>query len=82
MICLVMQGTNPFLITCLYNICFYNIGFIESNNGPFKIQEMQLLGKARLLIMWTSQESSWTLGFLGDLDSLGPLDPLGELLDS
>ena len=48
---------NPLLITCLYNIFFYNAGFIGSNNGPFTIQEMQLRGKA--------QGSSWTLGSLG-----------------
>ena len=51
------------LITRLYKIFFYNAGFIGSNNRPFIIQEMQLHGKARLLILWTSQEKlldTWT----------------------
>ena len=52
------------LITCLYKTYFYNIGFISSNDGLFTIQEMQLRGKARLLITWTSQGKlldTWTL---------------------
>ena len=62
------------LITCLYELCFYNAGFISSNNGPFTIKDMQLRGKAQLLIIWTSQGSSWTLGPFGNLDSVDFLD--------
>ena len=52
------------LITCLYKICFYNVRFIGSNDGPFTIQEMQLQGKARLR----------QCGLLGE--ALGQLDLL------
>ena len=47
--------------------------------GLLQYKEMQLWGKARLLTMWTSQGSTWTLGSLGNLDSM---DLLGEPLDS
>ena len=58
------SGKTLPLITSLYKICFYNAGFIDSNDGPFTIQEMQLQGKARLR----------QCGLLGE--ALGQLDLL------
>ena len=70
-------------ITCLYKICFYNAGFIDSNIGPFTIQ-----GNA------TARKSSAfdNVDFLGKLldtctswqfrqhGSLGPLDLFEDFL--
>ena len=33
------------LITCLYKICFYNVRFIGSNDGPFTIQGNEIATK-------------------------------------
>ena len=35
-------GRTLLLNIFLYKICFYNAGFIGSNDGPFTMQEMQL----------------------------------------
>ena len=42
--------------------------------GLLQYKEMQLRGKARLLILWTSWGSIWTIGSLGNLDSIDLLD--------
>lgn len=71
-------GMTLLLIICLYKICFDNAGFISSNGGLLPYKEMQSRGKARLLTMWTSRGSSWTLGSLRNLDNM---DLLRESLD-
>ena len=73
MICLAMQD-KPFLITCLYKICFYNAGFIGSNDGPFTILGNAIMRKNSAFDTWTSQGSSWTLRSLGNLDIMDLLD--------
>ena len=72
-------GRTLLLITCLYKICFYNVGFIGSNNVPLTIQvnaitrkslasnnvdfSGKLLDSMHLLVTWTSWVS-WTFGSL------------------
>ena len=39
-------GRTFLLITCLYKIFFYNAKFIDSNSGPFIIQENAIVRKS------------------------------------
>ena len=64
MTCLTMREGLILWFHACTKFAFYNDGFIDSNDGPFTIQEMWLRGKARFLIMLTSWGSSWTLDLL------------------
>ena len=61
------------LITCWYKIYFYNVGFIGSNDGPFAIQVNAIARKGF---------ASDNMVFSRKHGSLGPLDLLGDPLDS
>ena len=79
MTCLAMRE-GPFLwLHACTNFAFTMLGSTTPIIGLLQYKKCDCKEKARLLIMWTSRGSSWTLGQLG---SLGPLDPLVEPLDS
>ena len=65
------------MLVLVQDLVFTMLGSLAPIMGL--LQEMQLRERTQLLIMWTSRGSSWTLGHHG---SFGPLDLLGEPLDS
>ena len=72
------EGPFIWLHACT-NFAFTMLGSTAPIMGLLQYKKCDCEEKARLLIMQTSQGSSWTFRWHG---SLGPLDPLGKPLDS